>query len=228
MTLPQPIDVLIVAAYPPELSALGEAFGRHSIAGADAPLFVGKMADRSVVGQAVGVGLPAAAIGATRCLQAYRPRAAILVGTCGAYQGRGSMLGDVVRARQIQLISTAALEARAGLPPLVATTCATDARLSNGLGEWAAREVDVATTLAVTTDADLARRIADRGACDVEHMEAFSVASACAALGVPFAAIFVVANRVGPTGREEWREHHRSAEQAAASAVLRWLERANG
>jgi len=172
----------------------------------------------------VGVGLAAAAIGATRCFSEWRPRAAILVGTCGAYACRGAALGDVVRARQIRLISTAALEARAGLPSIVETARAADERLSSTFRALTTREADVATTLAVTTDENLATAIAERRECDVEHMEAFSVAGACAAFDVPFAAVLAVANRVGSTGRDEWKAHHAAAERSASSAVLRWLE----
>ena len=226
MPLPRPIDVLIVAAYPPELSALGEAFGPHAISGAFSPEFVGKLGSLEVVAQAVGVGLSAAAIGATRCLAEWRPRAVFLVGTCGAYPGRGTAVGELVRARRIHLASTAALEGRAGMPPIVETERAADARLSQSLGALTAREADVATTLAVTTDAALAAAIAERGECDVEHMEAFSVAGACAAFDVPFGAVLAVANRVGPPGRDEWKANHRGAEQRAAMAILHWLERA--
>jgi nucleoside phosphorylase len=222
---PIPIDVLVLAAYPPELSALSEAFGRHAIGdGTGTQEFAASIGSRTIVGEAVGVGLAAAAIGTTRCFQAWRPRAVVVVGTCGAYAGRGFAVGDVVRARRICLVSTAALEGRAGLPSIMATEWVADAELSSRFGALGLREADVATTLAVTTDDALAERIADRRTCDVEHLEAFSVASACAALEIPCAIVLGIANGVGAEGRKEWMANHRDAERLAAATVRRWLE----
>jgi futalosine hydrolase len=226
--LPRPIDVLIVAAYPPELSALSEAFGLHAIGeGMGSPEFAGKMGPLEVVGEAVGVGLAAAAVGTTRCLQVWRPRAVVVVGTCGAYPGRGLVVGDVVRARRICLVSTAAIDGRAGLPSLIATERLADPHLSSRFAALGVREADVATTLAVTTDGALAERIEQQRGCDVEHLEAFSVASACAAYEIPCAVVLAVANRVGATGRDEWMANHRAVEARAAATVLGWLDRAS-
>jgi nucleoside phosphorylase len=225
VALPRPIDVLIVAAYPPELSTLSEAFGRHSIS--DTPIlpeFAGKKGSVEVVGYAVGVGLVEAAIGTMRCLQFWRPRAVLLVATCGAYADRGFAVGDVVRARRVHLASSENVEGRGAVPSIVPTERSADPALTARLDARGIREADVATTLAVTTDAALGARIASAYECDVEHLEAFAVASACAALDVPFAAVLAVANRVGPTGRQEWLTHRRAAENQAASVALRWLE----
>jgi nucleoside phosphorylase len=225
VTSPYPIDVLIMAAYPPELSVLARTIGPGaSSARSNTAEFRGTVGVLDVVGQAVGVGLPAAAVGSTRCLQTWRPRVAIIVGTCGAYDGSGLSIGDVVCARRVHLVSTASIEGRAGLPSTISTSCAPDAHVSSGFARLGLSEVDVATTLAVTIDDALARRVADQQSCRVEHLEAFSVGLACAAFAVPFAVVLAVANRVGPMGREQWKEHHTSAGEAAAGAVLRWLE----
>jgi nucleoside phosphorylase len=219
------IDVLVVAAYAPELSLLAEAIGGSTSPPADAnPHFRARVREIDVVGYAVGVGLVAAAVGVSRALQAFRPQAVIAVGTCGAYDGRAGTRGDVVRARRMHLVSTSALEKRAGLPSLMAATDSADPRLSSGFDRLGLAEVDVATTLAVTMDDALAARIRDAHDCDVEHLEAYSIAAACATFGVPLAGIFGIANRVGKGGREEWLKYHQTAELAAASTVLRWLD----
>jgi hypothetical protein len=57
----------------------------------------------------------------------------------------------------------------------------------------------------------------------VEHLEAYSVALACAAPGVPFAAVLGVANAVGARGRAEWRTHHARASEACIGVVAAWL-----
>jgi nucleoside phosphorylase len=226
VTSVDPIDVLVVGAYAPELTFLAEAMGGPTAAPADGgPDFRATARGIDVVGQAVGVGLVAAAVGVTRALHVFRPRAVIAVGTCGAYDGRAGASGEVVRARRIHLVSTAALEQRAGMPSIMGATHSADPGLSAGLDRLGLAEVDVATTLAVTTDDALAARIIDVHACGVEHLEAYSIALACAAFGVPLAAAFGIANRVGAGGREEWLEHHQMAERAAAAAVLQWLDR---
>jgi nucleoside phosphorylase len=82
----------------------------------------------------------------------------------------------------------------------------------------------VATTLAVTVDDAAAARIAQATTAHVEHLEAYGVAAACAARGIPFAAALGVANEVGARGREEWRAHHRAAAAAAVDVVLRCVD----
>jgi nucleoside phosphorylase len=84
--------------------------------------------------------------------------------------------------------------------------------------------VEVATTLGVTVDEEAAACVARTGA-EVEHLEAFSVASACEAARVAFVAVLGVSNVVGSSAREQWRAHHRAASCAAATEVVGWLER---
>jgi nucleoside phosphorylase len=91
-----------------------------------------------------------------------------------------------------------------------------------GLPALAAQAADVATTMAVTVDDTVAQRIAASGA-QVEHLEAHGVATAAAQFGVPFAAVLGVANTVGSRAREEWRQHHRAAADAAVQRVVAWL-----
>jgi nucleoside phosphorylase len=105
------------------------------------------------------------------------------------------------------------------------TELASNAELVAALAEGGERRVAVATTLAVTTDDALAARVAERTACDVEHLEAFAVAEACVHANVPFAVVLGVANRVGSTARGEWRQNHHATGHAAGALVARWLER---
>jgi nucleoside phosphorylase len=223
---PRPIDVLILAAFPPELALLRDALGEaEGILVPDMADFCGVIGELEVACQAVGIGLVAAALGTARCLSLWKARKVVVVGTCGAYEGRGLDLGDVVRARRVHLASTAAAEGRAGVPDVMPTMCAVDANLSEQLAALGVKSADVATTLAVTTDDALAQQIARRYDCDVEHLEAFSMAMACAAADVPLAMVLGVANRVGATGRAEWKSHHVAAARAAGETVRAWLAR---
>jgi nucleoside phosphorylase len=100
-----------------------------------------------------------------------------------------------------------------------------DEAFSRALAGESVQRACVATTLAITTDDALAHRVAETLACEVEHLEAFAVAVACAAVGVPLAVVLGVANRVGGRARNEWLRHHDAAGQAATDVVAAWLER---
>ncbi len=84
--------------------------------------------------------------------------------------------------------------------------------------------MDLAITLAITTDDALAAQIASKSGCTAEHMEAYGVAAVCARSSIPFAAALGVANVVGSTARDEWRANNVAASEAAAALVIAWLE----
>ncbi len=183
--------ILFLAAFAPELSALESRLERAT----------------------VGVGLVEAALGAARVIGARKPTGVVLVGTAGAYAGKGVSIGDVVIASRVLLVTAAG-----ALVPAMPVDLATDERL--GQGAEHVRRVTVATTLAVTTDDQVARVLSAQG--DVEHLEAFAVARACEEANVPFTAVLGIANVVGLRGRAEWREHHgASAAACAIAATLR-------
>lgn len=164
-------------------------------------------------GVALGVGVVPAGVAAARLLATDRPDAVVLVGTAGAY---GDVpIGAVVAARRVGLVSgTATLGL--GYVPLAPPPLATDPALRAAL---ALPEADVATLVAITTDPALAGRIgAD---WQIEHMEAYGVAAACAAAGVPFVAVLGVTNRVGPAAHAEWKANRDACQRAAVAAVAR-------
>jgi futalosine hydrolase len=182
----------------------------------------GRIGPRSVVASAVGIGLPHAAVGATVRIGEAKPGAVVLVGTCGAYAGAGLGVGDVVVARRVRLVDPAVVQGAAQFPDPMSLTCDTDPSLLAGLASAGASVADVATTMAVTVDDAVAQRLGASGA-QVEHLEAHGVATAAAQFGVPFAAVLGVANIVGSRAREEWRQHHRAAADAAVQRVVSWL-----
>ena len=208
--------ILILSAHVPELSGLGPILGDG---------FSGASGGHAVEARAIGIGLAASARGAALALRSFEPRAAVFVGTCGAYRGHRVAIGDVVVGGRICLVSTAAAEARAAFPAPMRTEIDGTGPLSEALGANASRIVAIATTLAITTDDALAARASHHRGCDVEHLEAFAFAEACVEAKVPFAVVLGVANVVGSTARDEWLENHRSAGHAAGALVARWLER---
>jgi nucleoside phosphorylase len=216
MTEPMaPADILIVSAHMPELSGL------EMVLGEDLEKALGAI---QVVARPVGIGLPLAALGVADAMRRYAPRAVVMVGTCGAYLGRGLSIGDVVVGRRLQLVSAAAVEGRGAFPGPMSVVAEGDRSFFQIFVRSGAKEVDIATTLSITTDDDLAGRIANAHGCDVEHLEAFAVALACAPLRLPVATVLGVANMVGATGRDEWQKHHREVGSRATALVVRWLD----
>src|SRR5438552_14119958 len=90
--------ILLVSAHRPELTGL------RAILGDD---LRGSVGGGPVVARAAGIGLSAAAVGTVSALAELEPRAVVFVGTCGAYAGRGSSIGEAVVGRQVHLVSLA-------------------------------------------------------------------------------------------------------------------------
>lgn len=199
--------LLIAAAWEPELAAL--------------PILSG------VECAVVGVGLVEAAAGAARVLEAVKPRAVILVGTAGVYPALATKLpsGRIAVSRTITLASLSVARAAAYFPPPVPTSVATTPVLRRELATCGSRipQADVACPLGITRSAAAARTLADATGAALENLEAFAVARASAAAGIPFAAVLGVANVVGPRAHAQWRTHGPAAAAAACARVAAWL-----
>src|SRR5580692_169319 len=128
------VDVLVLVAFGPELAPLQPAFAAAfaSAAGpanerAPAPAggMKGPLGPRSLWVQAhtCGIGLSAAAANSSFHIGETRPRAVVLLGTCGAYKGVASAVhselgvGDVVVSQRIVLVDWATIEGHAQFPP---------------------------------------------------------------------------------------------------------------
>jgi len=208
-------DLLIVAAFAPELVAF------HGLLGPGMHASLGALA---VAARPVGIGLVSAASGTAARLANIHPRAVILVGTCGAYPGSGLAIGDVVVARSVLLLEPAVVDGEAAFPDPMSTRVEAHAPMSAAIAASGGRLGDIGTTLAVTTSDALAGRLGRASGAAVEHLEAYSVATACAVQHIPFTAVLGVANAVGSKGRGEWKAHHAEAGQAAGSFVARWAQ----
>lgn len=209
------LKLLVVAAWEPELTRFRERSGVAH----DGPYAPAKLGVEVVVAT-LGVGLVEAAIAMTRCVAAHRPSAALLLGTCGVF-GAGARPAAVVAGSRVRLVDAAALDGKAALPAPLPAEATFDVDLHAALLEAGAKSVQIANTVGITTDDDLAARLA-RGAFsdgslpDVEHLEAFGFARACVAAGLPCGAVLGVANVVGSKGRAEWLAAHvRSSADAA-------------
>ncbi len=211
------IDVLLLAAHRVELADFEHALG---------PDLRGCVGGLQVAAAEVGVGLTTAGAGAARALLQRRPRAAILVGSYGAYAttpapSAGSLLvPDALRA-----LEPAVLEGKAAFPQPMPVSVALEPALVTGV-RGAGRGVlggVLGTTLAITTDDVLAGELGACTGCVGENLEALAVALACAGAAVPCAVVAGCTNRAGAQGRGQWRQHHAALAQACAELVLRWL-----
>jgi purine-nucleoside phosphorylase len=159
----------------------------------------------------VGVGAIAAAAATARLLAAERPARVLLVGTCGAYDGR-LLVGDALAASPVLATSLDELEGRAYRPEI---------ERSRWEATWSLPERfpvhAVAVPPAITSSEDGARRLAAVAAA--EHLEASGVFAACQAAGVPVAAALAVANRCGPGAHAEWRASHARVSHALVAAL---------
>ncbi len=229
---PSGFSLLVVSAFAPELAPLRRHLRRADLRGS-----TGRAAARLVP---VGIGLVEAALGTARALgdaQGLAPDALIFVGTAGAY-GRDLAPGRaLVVADEVLLVSTAVVRRHAYLPDRVPTRVPASRRLSRSLLAAARRvtrpdgvviEGAVANPLAITRNARLAHALAEATSARAENLEAFAVARAALAWGVPFAAVLGIANRVGPAAHTEWRTHQAAASAMACAAIAELLRTSRG
>jgi nucleoside phosphorylase len=205
-----PRRVLVVAAWEPELAHFRDLSGRR----------LAHLSHLTVETAAVGVGLAEAAVGMTQRIAALTPEPtlALFVGTCGSLAS-SLAIGDVVAGAAVEL----ACADDAELPGPMAGAITLDAPVHDALVAAGARSARIANTLGVTVDDARARRLASRA--DVEHLEAFAFARACAAFGVRAGVVLGVANPVGASGREAWRANHVEASARAADVLAEMLVR---
>lgn len=172
-----------------------------------------------VLARAVGIGLVDAGLGALVAIRETSARGVVFVGTCGAFEGAGLTIGDVVVLRDTVIADAASARGEGHLLPTLAAPIEGNLALGLALAPGA-RPVRVATVLAVTTDDATATVIARAAGAQVEHLEAFAVAAAAGRAGIPFTAVLGVANMVGSHGRSEWAAHHQRVSTAVRDAVL--------
>ncbi len=198
------MKLLVVAAWEPELArfrARLDGKGRLSQLGLDVTL------------QTLGVGLVEASLATAECVARLKPTGVLLLGTCGAFARThrvpaGLVIGAVCAGADVCLADGAVAAENAAFPGPMPTKESFDGGLCDVLVAAGAIRVRVANTIAMTTDDASAAVLCEATSCDVEHLEAFAVARACAVLGVPCAAVLGVANLVGARGHADWLAHH--------------------
>lgn len=204
--------ILIVAAWPPELRALGSRLRDGG----------GGRVERAVV----GVGPVEAALGTARVLAELRPTAVVLVGTAGVYPSvpRGPAIGQAVLGKTITFATFSTARDLAYFPRPMPVVARTNARLRSRLARASgAGLADIVCPPAITRSRAAAASIARVTGAALENLEAFAVARAVARARVPFVAVFGVANQVGPRAHTEWKAHAAEAAAAACACVRAFL-----
>ena len=167
-------------------------------------------------GEVVGIGPVVAAARAATILEQLKPKAVILLGTGGAYHS-DPPIGIAVTSIKCGLSYGVAAMGLGYVPrPPAPVNC--DEEL---LGQLEIPKMNVLTVGAVTTDLTLAERVSD--GWEVEHLEAFGVATACHQAGIPFVCVLGISNRVGPDAHTQWLTNRDDAQDAARLAVTKLL-----
>jgi nucleoside phosphorylase len=215
---PRPaIDLLVLAAHPPELRGMRNELG-ESLNGVVNSLYV--------VAKSVGVGMPVAGPSAMRRIVQLEPRAVLLLGTCGVYPGLPDYHPhDIVIAQKVRLVDHGVLVGLSAFPEPLQTETAVNGPLTAGLAAATPRSrvVPVGCPLAATRDDAVAAVITQQTSAHVESLEAFSVAHACQIAQIPFAAVFAVSHVCGSTALTDWPRFERQASLDASAVVVRWL-----
>jgi len=239
----RPTRYLILGAWAPEIAPL-RALARSLARRARGP---------HLLLDVTGVGLVDASVGSVAALEkaqldGTKGDACLFVGTAGLHrdgrrpagtarrlrENRATVptLGRAVLARHLHLASAAVARQEGYWPgPLMRRLSSDEALRAAVLAAVPSLpSVDVATTLAITSKASLARSLGkalqdegETGLPLVENLEAFAVARACQTRQVPFAAVLGLSNHVGPGAHEEWKELAKPASEQVSATVSAWL-----
>ena len=163
-------------------------------------------------GEPLGVGPVVTAARMSTILRERQPSGVVMVGTAGVYQG-GPAVGTAVVAERVGL-SEGVAAMGLGYVPRAPQPLTCDARL---LERLVGPRVSVLTVSAITTDSVLAGRLSD--GWQIEQMEAYGAAVACAQANVPFAAVYGISNVVGPNAHTQWLAYRHEAQLNALAVV---------
>lgn len=173
---------------------------------------------------AIGVGPVEAALGVSAAME-DRPSLAILVGTCGAFPGVDLRVGQAVLVERSILAASDVGLGRSYVPDPAQIVSHAEEGLASSLAETGLPRVGCVTVPAITRDLASAEALARASGMEVEHLEAHAFLRAAERRAIPAACVLGIANLVGPTAHEEWKQNAALASSAAAEALLPWLER---
>lgn len=210
------VDLLVLAPTAPDLRGLHQTLGDR---------IDGRIHDLHVTGKVVGVGMPASAASASKRVFQLQPAAVVLLGTCGVYPDRDYQPHDVVVGTSVSLLDHTIAHGAGRFPGPMVTKLDAHAAMSAGLASAKprARTGPIASPLSQTRDDQLVSQVRTTYDAHVEHLEAFSVATACHMAQVPFASVLSITHVVGSYGDDDWRKFQRDATLAAADVLITWI-----
>lgn len=199
--------LLILAAFEPELTALRKRAAQHP------GLFL----------HSVGVGMVEAALGTTRLLAAL-PNVSntevLFIGSAGALSPALQLLAPVV-ARFATLADPCRAQNESYLPDICKTTFPASELSSLPFANLA--RCGFATPASISATESLAALLSEQTKASAENLELFGVASACASFGVPWSALSVITNHVGPAAHQQWKQNMPRAAEITAELISKEL-----
>ena len=165
----------------------------------------------------IGVGLVAAAVGATLAIAKAKPDAVILIGTAGWLKGkdRAPMLGTAHVIDKAAIPPDLSNGIHAYLPDLIHAELRCDPGLTRLFLQDSHHPLSVVCPLGITKSRVAARNLLRSTNAQLENLEAYAVLLAAQAARIPSTAILGIANHVGPEGHQQWKKY---GQQAAAAA----------
>jgi nucleoside phosphorylase len=213
----KPVDLLVFGAHPGALRGLRQHLGER---------LDGSIRGYHLTAKTVGVGMGSAGGLTAKRVYQLKPRAVVLIGTCGVYAGvPGYQPYDIVVGSVFHLVDLAVLRSLSAFPQPMQTEVRPHPAMSVGISAAAprSRQVAVASTLGETVDDAMSGMIPERTGCEVECLEAFAVAQVCSMAQVPFAAVLGVSHVAGSAGHKDWRNFERQSCLLVADAVMGWV-----
>ncbi len=208
MSAPDRKALFVLGAFPPEIEPLRLKFS--------------STANSFIRFCSVGIGSVAAAAATAEILSssiaAGEIPSVLFIGTAGS-------VDEVPRFTLVSATSTMFSDAgvcsgRAYLPAGAIEPILSDERKGRKIlemvGEASVRFASIYSSPSITSDATLARELADRTQARFENLELFGVASAAARFGVPWNAVCPVTNIVGPDAHAEWKKNATAASEYLA------------
>lgn len=211
------LDLLVVAAHPPDLRGVRDVLG---------DTLDGSLNGLRIGAKTVGLGSAAAAASTAKRIVQLEPRGVVHIGTCGVYPERpGYQPYDVVVPNQVWVLSLGVDHEWSAFPDPMTTRREADPAMTAGLAVSGARvhAAPVGSPNAETRSDQAAAHIAQHQDLHAENLEAFGIAQACHLLKIPYAACLGVTHIVGALGMQDWRQFHRRATVSAAEVLFQWL-----
>ncbi|MCB0359859.1 MAG: hypothetical protein KDD44_09490 [Bdellovibrionales bacterium] len=199
--------VLILAAFEPELTPLRQLEAAHP----------------SLSLHSVGVGMVEAALGTTRLLAALPDVSnteVLFIGSAGALSPELQLLTPVV-ASFAALGDPSLARGESYLPDICPTTF--PANELSSLPFLGISRCGIATPASISATESLAALLQEQTKASAENLELFGVATACASFGVPWSALSVITNHVGPAAHQQWKQNMPRAAEITAELISKEL-----